>query len=84
MLYGGDYPCNTGKAVDLACFKWALEQTVYDPTNPHEIKAEQVDKSPMRSVVGVAARGLLPKLNKRISALFISGHTLFAWKIRSI
>ena len=40
-------------ADEVACYKWAKEQTGVDPINPPEIQAEQVD----RSVDGTAVRG---------------------------
>ena len=43
----------TQDADEMACYKWAMEQTGVDPINPPEIKAEEVD----RSVDGTAVRG---------------------------
>ena len=40
-------------ADEIACYKWAKEQTGVDPINPPEIQAEQVD----RSIDGTAVRG---------------------------
>ncbi len=42
----------TQDADEMACYKWAKEQTGVDPINPPEIKAEEVD----RSVDGTAVR----------------------------
>ena len=42
---------------ELACYKWAMEQTDYDPINPPQIQAEQVDKSADGTAVRSAARG---------------------------
>lgn len=40
-------------ADEMACYKWAKEQTGVDPLNPPEVQAQQVD----RSVDGTAVRG---------------------------
>ena len=42
---------------EIACYKWAVEQTGVDPINPPQIQAEQVDTSPDGSAVRSAARG---------------------------
>jgi hypothetical protein len=42
---------------EIACYKWAMEQTAYDPINPPEIQAEQVDRSADGTAVKSAARG---------------------------
>jgi len=42
---------------EIACYKWATEQTGVDPINPPQIEAEQVDTSPDGSAVRGAARG---------------------------
>jgi len=47
----------TQDADELACYKWAMEQTGYDPINPPQIKAEQVDRSPDGTAIAGAARG---------------------------
>ena len=44
-------------ADEIACYKWAIEQTDYDPINPPEIQAAQVDTSPDGTAVRSAARG---------------------------
>lgn len=44
-------------ADEAYCFKWAKEQTGYDPLNPTQVQAAQVDQSPDGSAVRVAARG---------------------------
>lgn len=44
-------------ADEIACYKWAMEQTDYDPINPPEIQAAQVDTSPDGTAVRSAARG---------------------------
>ena len=45
------------EADEMACFKWAKEQTGYDPLNPTEVHAEQVDQSPDGSAIVGAAGG---------------------------
>ena len=47
----------TQDADEIACYKWALEQTGYDPINPPEIEAEQVDRSADGTAVVGAAKG---------------------------
>ena len=47
----------TQDADELACYKWAMEQTGYNPINPPEIQAEQVDRSADGTAVRGAARG---------------------------
>ena len=47
----------TQDADEIACYKWAMEQTGYDPINPPQIQAEQVDTSPDGTAVRSAARG---------------------------
>jgi hypothetical protein len=47
----------TQDADEIACYKWAMEQTGYDPINPPQIEAEQVDTSPDGTAVRSAARG---------------------------
>ena len=42
---------------EYACYKWAVEQTGYNPINPPELKAEQVQKGPDGGAVRGAARG---------------------------
>ena len=42
---------------EVACYKWAMEQTGFDPINPPEIQAEQVDRSPDGTAIRGAARG---------------------------
>ena len=43
----------TQDADEIACYKWAKEQSGVDPINPPQVQAEQVD----RSVDGTAVRG---------------------------
>jgi len=45
------------EADEIACFKWAKEQTGYDPMNPTQVQAVQVDKSIDGTAIGTAARG---------------------------
>lgn len=42
---------------EVTCFKWAKEQTGYDPMNPTKVQAAEVDKSADGSAVKGAARG---------------------------
>ena len=52
-----DQDQETQDADEIACYKWAMEQSGYDPINPPEIQAEQVDRSPDGAAVRGAARG---------------------------
>ncbi|MDW7690697.1 glycine zipper domain-containing protein [Flammeovirgaceae bacterium SG7u.111] len=47
----------TQDADELACYKWAMEQTGVDPINPPQIQAEQVDRSADGSAIVGSARG---------------------------
>ena len=47
----------TQDADEMACYKWAMEQTGFDPINPPEIQAEQVDRAPDGTAIRGAARG---------------------------
>ncbi len=47
----------TQDADEMACYKWAMQQTGYDPINPPQIEADQVDTSPDGTAVRTAARG---------------------------
>ena len=47
----------TQDADEMACYKWAKEQTGVDPINPPEIQAEQVDQSADGTAIRGAARG---------------------------
>lgn len=42
---------------ETACYKWAKEQTNYDPMNPTKVQAAQVDSAPNGSAVRGAAGG---------------------------
>lgn len=44
-------------ADEIACYKWAKEQTGVDPINPPQVQAEQVDKSADGTAVVGAAKG---------------------------
>ncbi len=44
-------------ADEVACYKWAKQQTGYDPMNPTQVQAEQVDRSADGSMVRGAAGG---------------------------
>jgi len=57
MFPAEDQDQATQDADELACYKWAMEQTDYDPINPPQIQAAQVDTSPDGSAVRGAARG---------------------------
>ncbi len=52
-----DQDQETQDSDEMACYKWAMEQTAYDPINPPEIQAEQVDRSADGSAVVGATRG---------------------------
>lgn len=45
------------EADELECYKWAVEQTGYDPINPTVVQAEDVDTSADGSMVVGAAGG---------------------------
>ena len=47
----------TMDADEIACYKWAKEQTGIDPTNPPQVQAAEVDASPDGSAVVGAAKG---------------------------
>ena len=47
----------TQDADEMACYKWAKEQTGVDPINPPEVQASQVDRSVDGTAVRGAARG---------------------------
>ena len=42
---------------EMACYKWAIDQTGYDPLNPPVVQGATVDRSPDGRAVGGAARG---------------------------
>ncbi|MGI9547793.1 MAG: glycine zipper family protein [Flavobacteriaceae bacterium] len=44
-------------ADEFACFNWAKQQTGYDPMNPTQVQAAEVDRSADGSAVRGAARG---------------------------
>lgn len=48
-------------ADEMACYKWAKEQTGYDPLNPTQVYAGEVDTSPdgtaLKGALGGAAAG---------------------------
>ena len=52
-----DQDKETQDADELACYKWAKEQTGVDPINPPDVQAEQVDRSADGTAVRGAARG---------------------------
>lgn len=47
----------TQDADEIACYKWAKEQTGVDPINPPQVKAEQVDRSADGTAIVGAAGG---------------------------
>lgn len=47
----------TQEADEATCYKWAMEQTDYDPLNPPKVDAAQVDKSLDGAAVKGAAVG---------------------------
>ena len=47
----------TQDADEMECYKWAINQTGYDPLNPTVVQAEQVDTSADGSMVKGSARG---------------------------
>lgn len=47
----------TQEADEMECFKWAKQQSGYDPMNPTVYQGQQVDKSADGSAVGGAAVG---------------------------
>ena len=47
----------TQDADEMACYKWAKEQTGVDPMNPVDIQAEQADRSLNGSAVVGSAKG---------------------------
>ncbi len=52
-----DQDQKTQDADEMACFKWAKEQTGFDPMNPTKVEAAQVDRSVDGTAVRGAARG---------------------------
>lgn len=52
-----DQDAATQENDEIACYKWAKEQTGVDPINPPQIEAEQVDTNPDGTAVRGAARG---------------------------
>lgn len=47
----------TQEADEAACYKWAIQQTGYDPINPTVVQSEQVDTSADGTAVRGSARG---------------------------
>lgn len=47
----------TMDADEIACYKWAKEQTGVDPINPPQVKAAEVDRGPDGSAVVGGAKG---------------------------
>lgn len=42
---------------DGECYKWAVQQSGYDPMNPTKVEAKKADTAPSGEMVGGAARG---------------------------
>lgn len=42
---------------EFSCYKWAKEQTGYDPMNPTKVTAQQVDTGPDGTAVRTTAKG---------------------------
>lgn len=42
---------------EMTCFNWAKEQTGYDPMNPTQVQAQQVDTGPDGAAIRGSARG---------------------------
>lgn len=47
----------TQDADEMACYKWAQQQTGVDPMNPPKVEAEQAHRGPNGSVIAGGARG---------------------------
>ncbi|MFD1315486.1 glycine zipper domain-containing protein [Namhaeicola litoreus] len=54
---GKDQDAKTQDADESVCFKWAMEQTGYDPLNPTKVTAAKTDTSPDGSAIVGAAGG---------------------------
>ena len=52
-----DQDQKTQDADEMACYKWAIQETGVDPINPPEVQAAQVDKSADGTAVVGAAGG---------------------------
>lgn len=52
-----DQNTKTQEADETTCYKWAMEQTGYDPLNPTKVAAAPVDKSPDGAAIKGAALG---------------------------
>ena len=52
-----DQDTATQDADEMACYKWAINQTGYDPLNPTVVQAAEVDTSADGTAVKGAARG---------------------------
>lgn len=52
-----DQDQETQDADEMACYKWAKEQSGVDPMNPPEVQAGEVDRSPDGSAIKGAAGG---------------------------
>ena len=47
----------TQDADEMECYKWAIEQSGYDPLNPTQVQAEKVNTAPNGSAIKGAAGG---------------------------
>lgn len=47
----------TQETDELACYKWAMDQTGYNPVNPPTVQAEEVETGPDGSAIRGAAGG---------------------------
>jgi outer membrane lipoprotein SlyB len=54
---GENQSSDTQTTDESACYKWALEQTGYNPINPTKVDAEKVDTSPDGSAIVGSAKG---------------------------
>ena len=54
---GEDQTQEQQDADEVSCYAWARNQTGYDPMNPTQVQAKQVDKAADGSVLGGAAGG---------------------------
>ena len=53
----GNQDQQTQDADEMACYRWAVEQTGVDPLNPVKVEPGQVNRAPDGSAIAGAARG---------------------------
>ena len=53
----GNQDQKTQDADEMACYRWAVQQSGFDPLNPEKVEAGQAYRGPDGSAVGGAARG---------------------------